>query len=184
MVLENSHRANVFTERYLNLDADRLGFFGGLRIKHVQLVVGGRYSRRPDKVQEEFATRWLSEDFKIGDVLIFGPELLHAILDDQTSEFRLSVDTRFQPASEPMEPRFVGSRPEVHSRQEKSIFDYYTQLKRWLTGRDTARPNRVAAAYSRLQSLLAKKSRRDRCTDEIKVPSPKLKSRPGVLKSA
>ena len=56
MVLEGSHRANPLTERYLDLDADRLGFFGGLRMKHGQLVVGGRYSLRPDKVREEFGT--------------------------------------------------------------------------------------------------------------------------------
>jgi hypothetical protein len=145
MILEDSHRANAHTERYLNLDADRLGFLGGARIKHGQLLFGGRYSRRPDKVQEEFGTRWLTENFKVGDVLIFGPELLHATLDNQSNAFRLSIDTRFQPASEPMDPRFVGARPEVHFRQEKSIFDHYTQLKRRLTGRDTARPgkNRV-----------------------------------------
>lgn len=159
MVMEDSHRPNTHTERYLNLDADSLGFFGGLRMKHGQLVVGGRYSRRPDKVQEEFGTRWLSENFKVGDVLIFGPKLLHGTLDNQTNEFRLSIDTRFQPASEPMDPRFVGARPEVHTRQDKSIFDYYTQSKRWLTGRDTARPGATAVTYSRLKSLLSWKNR-------------------------
>lgn len=154
MVLENSHRANRMTERYLSLDADKLGFFGGLRMKHGRLVVGGRYSLRPDRVQQEFGTRWLTENFKVGDALIFGPSLLHATLDNQTDGFRLSIDTRFQPASELMDPRFVGTRPEVHSRQDKSIFHYYTQLKRTLTGRDVASPNGIAMAYSRMKSLL------------------------------
>ena len=92
-------------------------------------------------------------------MLIFGPKLLHATLDNQTDEFRLSVDTRFQPASELMDPRFVGTRPEVHSRQDKSIFDYYTRFKRVLTGRDIASPNGIAAAYSRVKSLLGSKKR-------------------------
>ena len=162
MLLEHSHRTNALTKPYLRLDADKLGFLGGLRIKHGQFLTGGRYSRRPDKVQEEFGTRWLTEDFKVGDVLIFGPELLHATLDNQTDEFRLSIDTRFQPVSEPTDPRFVGIRPEVHSRQDKSMFDYYTLSKRWLTGRDTLKPGGVAAAYSRLRSLLPWKGRSDR----------------------
>lgn len=158
MILEGSHRANSHTQSYLRLDADRLGLLGGLRLKHGHIVVGGRYSRRPDRVQQEFGTRWLSRDFRLGDALIFGPQIVHGTLDNQTDEFRLSVDTRFQPASEPMDPRFVGARPEVHSRQEKSIFDYYTQSKRWLTGRDTAVPSGVSLAYSRLRSLLAGKN--------------------------
>jgi hypothetical protein len=159
MVLEKSHRANALTKRYLDLDADKLGFLGGLRMKHGHFITGGRYSRRPDKVQQEFGTRWLTENFSAGDLLIFGPKLVHATLDNQTNEFRFSIDTRFQPVSEPMDPRFAGPRPEAHSRQDKSIFDYYTQLKRRLTGRDVARPTRIALAYSQLQSLLERKKR-------------------------
>lgn len=157
MLLENSHRANPFTKKYLGLDADRLGFFRGVRFKHGHFINGGRYSVRPDKVRAEFGTRWLTENFKVGDAVIFGPKMLHATLDNQTKSFRLSLDTRFQPASEPVDPRFVGATPEAHSKQDKSIFDYYTRLKRLLTGRDTAAPTGIALTYARIKQFLVGK---------------------------
>ena len=71
MVLENSHQDNPHTRRYLGMDVGKLGYFDAARFKHGALVHGGRYSRRPDRVREEFGTRWLSTDYRLGDVIIF-----------------------------------------------------------------------------------------------------------------
>jgi ectoine hydroxylase-related dioxygenase (phytanoyl-CoA dioxygenase family) len=135
MILEQSHRENPFTQRYLTLDADRLGVLDGLRFKHRRLVHGGRYSRRPDRVRSEFGTRWLTADFKPGDVLLFGPRCLHATLDNRTADFRLSVDTRFQPAADAIDPRFDGQAPVGHSKRDKSLFFYLERLKELFRGR-------------------------------------------------
>lgn len=132
MILEGSHRENRLTREYLRMDADRLGVLDGLRVKHGRLVRGGRYSRRPDKTREEFGTRWLSADYEMGDVIIFSTRGLHATLDNRTAGFRASVDVRFQPASEPMDPRFSGQNPVAHAHRDRSILDVYPRLKRAL----------------------------------------------------
>jgi ectoine hydroxylase-related dioxygenase (phytanoyl-CoA dioxygenase family) len=132
MILEGSHRDNVFTRSYLRMDADRLGLFEGVRIKHGRPVRGGRYSRRPDRTREELGTRWLSADYETGDVVIFSTRGLHATLDNRTGGFRASLDVRFQPASEPMDPRFRGPKPLAHADRDRSVFDVYPHLKRGL----------------------------------------------------
>jgi ectoine hydroxylase-related dioxygenase (phytanoyl-CoA dioxygenase family) len=132
MILENSHHPNSLTRSYLKIDADRLGVLEGVRFRHGRLMKGASYSKRPDRVRAEFGTRWLTEDFGLGDVVIFDPRTLHTTLDNQTEGLRLSVDMRFQPATETMDPRFVGTRPLAHSQRQKSIFYYLSRIRRAL----------------------------------------------------
>ena len=124
MVLEDSHRDNPHTRRYLQMDADKLGYFDAPRLKHGALVHGGRYSRRPDRVCLEFGTRWLSTDYRLGDVMIFDPRNVHATLDNHSRGFRLSIDVRYQPANDPVDPRFVGQHPIGHGARGATIFDH------------------------------------------------------------
>jgi len=58
-------------------------------------------------------TRLLTADFEAGDVVIFGMYLLHGSLDnhDPDGRLRLSCDVRFQPESEPRDPRYFGPNP-------------------------------------------------------------------------
>ena len=89
MLLENSHHDNPHTRRYLRMDADKLGYFGATRFKHGAFVHSGCYSRRPDRVREEFGTRWLSTDYQLGDVIIFSTRGLHATLDNRSKGLRM-----------------------------------------------------------------------------------------------
>jgi hypothetical protein len=130
MVLENSHLPNEFTRSYLKLDHGRPDFLDDIRLRCGELVRSTKYSGRADLVQKQFGTRWLTEEFHLGDMLIFGPRCLHTTLDNATSKFRLSLDTRFQPATELMDPRFVGSAPELYSGSDKTAFDHWAQLKK------------------------------------------------------
>ncbi|WP_099041798.1 phytanoyl-CoA dioxygenase family protein [Mycobacterium neglectum] len=128
MILENSHHENPHTASYLEMDADKLGYFDAARFKHGSLVHGGRYSRRPDRVREEFGTRWLSTDYRLGDVIIFSTRALHATLDNRSKGFRLSVDARFQPAGDVTDPRFEGPNPIAHTGADTNIFGHARQL--------------------------------------------------------
>lgn len=60
--------------------------------------------------------RLLTTSFTPGDVLIFSMFTLHGSFDNTSSagRLRLSVDTRWQPATEPMDPRFAGPNPPAH----------------------------------------------------------------------
>ena len=128
MILENSHHDNPHTRRYLDMDIEKLGYFDATRFKHGTFVHGGRYSHRPDRVREEFGTRWLSTDYRMGDVIIFSTRGLHATLDNRSQGFRISMDVRFQPARDVTDPRFEGSHPVAHGERPRNIFEHAKQV--------------------------------------------------------
>ncbi len=57
--------------------------------------------------------RLLTADFRAGDVCIFGMYTLHGSLDNHSAvgRVRLSCDVRYQPAAEPIDPRYFGPNP-------------------------------------------------------------------------
>ena len=59
--------------------------------------------------------RWVTGEFQAGDALIFGMFTLHASLTHTSNRYRLSSDTRYQLASEPVDERWVGAAPPGHS---------------------------------------------------------------------
>jgi len=128
MILERSHHDAPHTRDYLKLDADRLGLLYGLRWKHGRLIWGGRYSTRPDRVWREFGTRWLTRSFRVGDMVVFDARCVHATLPNLTNELRLSIDARYQPACDPVDPRFTGPAPVVHAEGRKHLLHYAQRL--------------------------------------------------------
>lgn len=68
----------------------------------------GWFTRDPMEIVEKFGGRWLTAPFYAGDVILFGMHTMHASTTNLTNRFRLSCDVRFQPASEPADPRWVG----------------------------------------------------------------------------
>ena len=76
-----------------------------------------RAGRRWRPTSREFAEsrdcRLLTADFRAGDVCIFGMLTLHGSLDNHSplGRVRLSCDVRYQPATEPIDPRYFGPNP-------------------------------------------------------------------------
>ncbi len=138
MILESSHLLSELKDGYWRMDVDRLGFFDNVRIKHGGLVFGGGYSMNPAKVQKEFGLRWLTTDFRGGDVLIFSPFTMHCTLDNASDRIRLTMDARYQLASEPVDERWVGQNPIAHSQKQfgvRSIWTFGKKYRRWLESR-------------------------------------------------
>jgi hypothetical protein len=52
-------------------------------------------------------------------VLVFGMYTVHAAIDNQTHCYRLSSDTRYQLASEPVDDRWAGPTPAGHTKTGK-----------------------------------------------------------------
>ena len=52
--------------------------------------------------------QWKTTDFLAGDVLCFKMHTLHMSTTNVTDRVRISCDVRWQPADEPMDPRYVG----------------------------------------------------------------------------
>jgi len=107
-ICEGSHRAGSLArvrETYGRMDVDRDR-------------TEGWFSEDPMEIAELGGGRWCSTDFRAGDVVVFGIHLFHASLRNRSGRLRLSCDTRFQPASEPADERWVGERPVGHSSRE------------------------------------------------------------------
>jgi hypothetical protein len=76
--------------------------------------VRGNFAEDPFEFTRRFGGQWATADFRSGDALIFGMFTLHASAENTSGRIRLSSDTRFQPASEPADERWVGEQPKAH----------------------------------------------------------------------
>mgnify|MGYP003377119148 CR=1 FL=1 len=65
------------------------------------------------------ARSYLEAEYVPGDALVFGMFMLHGSLKNTTNRYRISCDTRFQLAGEPVDERWVGRAPSGHGREGK-----------------------------------------------------------------
>ena len=78
-----------------------------------QDLKGGTFSDDPHDVMDTLGLRWASTPFNAGDVVIFGMYFMHAAIQNASNRFRLSCDTRYQLASEPVDKRHMGEDPDI-----------------------------------------------------------------------
>lgn len=74
----------------------------------------GWLSHDPFEIVDRFGGQWATTEFHAGDVIFFGMFTLHASLVNTTREYRISADTRYQLATEPVDDRWIGERPRGH----------------------------------------------------------------------
>jgi len=103
-ILEGSHRWSDLRDAFEGHDVDR------------DPSRPGHIAEHPVDLAEARGGRILITDFAPGDCLVFGMFTAHAGFDNgsDAGRVRLSCDTRFQPAAEPMDPRFAGADPPAH----------------------------------------------------------------------
>ncbi|MFI5357575.1 MAG: phytanoyl-CoA dioxygenase family protein [Opitutales bacterium] len=118
MILEGSHRQGDRLKHYLNRDVDlyceNRPEAAKIKSGEIPWKWGGILSNNPYSLRQHLGGRWLSAEYRMGDVLIFGMRTIHASLDNQTDYFRFSTDTRYQPATEPIDERWIGANPIGH----------------------------------------------------------------------
>ena len=127
LVLENSHQATRrVIPRYLEQDVDTYCENG----PNVEKILGGKMgwehwdgsfgewsgeiTQDASALRDSLGGRWLTADFQMGDVLTFTMRTVHASLDNRSDRVRLSSDTRYQPASQPIDERWIGELPVAH----------------------------------------------------------------------
>ncbi len=119
IILENSHRQSHRIRRYLERDVDTYcvnsrdaeDYANGKK----RWSFDGALSKDPVSLREKLGGRWLTAEFRAGDVLVFGMPTVHASLDNHSDRIRLSSDSRYQSADEPADERWVGEKPIGHS---------------------------------------------------------------------
>ena len=104
VLMEGSHRFDDLAARVRGRDVDREPGFSGSFTEDMIDLARSRH------------TRFLSADFRAGDVLVFGMFLLHGSLDNRApgGKVRLSADVRFQPAADARDDRWFGDPPMAH----------------------------------------------------------------------
>lgn len=98
-----SHRWTNVIETYGQSDVDRD-------------LIEGCFSHDASELVDRFGGRWATTTFRAGDALILSMFLMHASLDNVSNRFRISCDTRYQPARDPVDERWAGERPLTHPR--------------------------------------------------------------------
>jgi ectoine hydroxylase-related dioxygenase (phytanoyl-CoA dioxygenase family) len=123
MILEGSHKRMDLLQNYVYRDVD--GFcenraHDAANAKAGKWTFSGTLSHNPPLVRDKFGGRWLTTEFRAGDFLTFGMFVVHASLDNRSdNRLRLSSDSRYQRASDPIDERWVGPNPPGHTTAGK-----------------------------------------------------------------
>lgn len=126
MIFEQSHHREDLLGDYWKMDVDTYCLNGS----EAAAIEAGEANWQKDRnngmfesdafrVQKMFGGRWLTTEYRAGDVLVFSMHTLHAASDNRSDRIRLSTDSRYQPASQPVDQRWVGAEPIGHGRAAK-----------------------------------------------------------------
>lgn len=116
IVLEKSHRLDDIKNDYGQRDVDSYcsNHDDAEEYASGEKWWNGSLSDNPFELQRQLGLRWLTADFRAGDLLTFTLYTLHASLDNQSDRIRISSDSRYQLASEPVDERWIGDHPIGH----------------------------------------------------------------------
>ena len=111
-ILRGSHKFGGLINTYGSIDVDD---------DKTNKKYGGWYTQNPVEVQEKFGGKWLTTDFKMGDLIVFSMHTMHCSLDNKSTNnrIRLSLDTRYQPADDEADERWIGGTPIAHGAEAK-----------------------------------------------------------------
>jgi len=124
ILLEGSHQQADRIQNYLGKDVDAYCENNPTQVEAVARNGGsshrGWLSSRPETLPEKFSARWLTSPlWEMGDFITFNMTLIHGSLDNHSDRVRISTDTRWQPASEPADERWIGANPPGHGLSGK-----------------------------------------------------------------
>lgn len=116
IILEGSHKLERIRNNYGRKDVDAYcsNRPDGPEYASGAKWWGGWLSKNPPHLQKRLGGRWLTSEFRAGDLLTFTMNTVHGSLDNQSDRIRLSCDIRYQLASEEVDERWVGPYPVGH----------------------------------------------------------------------
>jgi hypothetical protein len=118
MILEGSNHKHDVLRPYLERDVDTYCKNGRhaaeIESGAKQWEWNGTLTKNPVSLRQKLGGRWLTTAFEAGDFLTFTMHTVHASLDNESNQIRLSTDSRYQPASLPCDERWVGEKPVGH----------------------------------------------------------------------
>ncbi len=123
-VLEGSHRETDLTDDYAQRDVDTYCANSEdpdelQKADLPTLAWSGRLTDDAVGFGNERGLRWLTTNYRAGDLLTFTMLTAHTGLDNNADQFRLSTDSRYQPGTEPADHRWIGAKPTAHGAASK-----------------------------------------------------------------
>lgn len=119
MLLEGSHHNQRLRAGYGTRDVDSYCNDDPADPARTAEGYNGWLSEDPARLQRGLDGRWLTAEFRAGDLLVFNLFVVHGSLDNRSDRFRLSSDSRYQLAAEPIDDRWIGADPPGHSAAGK-----------------------------------------------------------------
>ena len=101
VILAGSHQFEAVKETYGKMDVDR---------DHVT----GHFTNEPITMVDHYGGQWQTSEFSMGDIVILGMYTMHGSINNTSNKFRISTDTRYQLATDPVDHRWVGENPSAH----------------------------------------------------------------------
>lgn len=119
MIMEKSNHIEPLRKHYCRKDVDavctnRFDKDGQPRMQEPNF---GYLSKNPTRLRKNLGLRWLTNEYRAGDLLVFTLHTIHASLDNHGPRYRLSSDSRYQRADEPADERWIsidGQPPSMH----------------------------------------------------------------------
>jgi ectoine hydroxylase-related dioxygenase (phytanoyl-CoA dioxygenase family) len=118
-VLENSHTNARLQQTYGQRDVDSYCENRAFDKALTSNGYNGFLSPDSNKVRRQLGERWLVAEYEPGDAVVFCMDLVHGGLDNRSNRLRLSSDSRYQLASEPVDERWIGENPPGHGSAGK-----------------------------------------------------------------
>ena len=121
MILGKSHRLEELKEAYLTKDVDAFceNEADAELFRTGEKWWGGALSEDPAALQRQLGLPWSTAEYRAGDLLTFSILTIHCSLDNHSDRIRLSSDSRYQLASDPIDERWIGDDPIGHGPDAK-----------------------------------------------------------------
>lgn len=121
MILEKSHRHERINNNYGQRDVDQFcaNKESSVRGERKRVTSHGWLSKNPVKLRENLGGRWLTAQYRAGDLLVFTVKTIHASIENASSQIRLSSDSRYQRKGEAVDERWIGEKPTAHGPESK-----------------------------------------------------------------
>lgn len=117
VVVEGSHRSEELRRAYCQMDVDTAcqNVPGESQTNAAGFPGFGALSFDMPQTRARLGGRLLtSREFRMGDLLTFSVFTVHGSLDNRSREIRMSSDSRYQLACDPVDERWVGENPPGH----------------------------------------------------------------------
>jgi len=117
VVMEGSQKDAELRGGYCHLDVDTACVNRNQvnQLRNLGFEEGGAITLDPTALREKLRCRLLTaQEYRMGDLLTFSVFTVHGSLDNQSRQIRISSDSRYQLASEPLDERWIGENPPAH----------------------------------------------------------------------